>query len=123
MKLINFSNHPSANWSKAQYDTAKEMLHGGEILDIPFPNVSPNMSENEIRILAQTYISKIMSENPSIVMCQGEFNLSYQVITELKTREIKVVAACSERDTVEMTLPDGSHKKEAIFKFVRFREY
>ena len=55
-------------------------------------------------------------------MCQGEFGLTYQVVTLLKQKDIHTVYSCSERKTIEKK-PDNGTVKTSEFCFVRFREY
>lgn len=117
--FINFTNHTSENWSKEQLDAAKKY---GEVIDIAFPNISPEANRDEINQLADEYVSKILENNPTCVLCQGEFCFSYAVINKLKENNIKVVAACSERIVAEETSESGT-RRISYFKFVRFREY
>lgn len=118
--FINFSNHPSNNWSVYQKETAEKY---GEIIDISFPNVEPEMDEAGIEKLAEECYEKIKNSNPAAVMCQGEFGLSYKVIQLLKKDNYKVLYACSKRETIEEKRDDGSISKSSIFRFVKFREY
>lgn len=118
--FINFTNHPSCNWDEKQI---KDALVYGEIIDIPFPQVPATASKEEIYALAESYISKIAEYAPAAVLCQGEFCLAYQVIRRLLEQNVKVLAACSEREVEEWRREDGSMQKEVIFCFVQFREY
>lgn len=118
--FINFSNHPSTNWSREQI---AEALKYGEIIDIPFPDVDPRMGSEEVSLLACKYAEKIMEYNPSAVMCQGEMTLSFRVVELLKSKGILVLAACSARELSCETLTDGSVVKTQKFRFVRFRSY
>ena len=113
--FINFSNHPHANWNENQLKQANEY---GEIIDMMFPAVDPDLDEKQIDILAQEYVKEILKLDPAVVMCQGEFTLCYAVVNKLKQNNIKVVAACSQRKTVEI-----NNQKISEFNFVRFREY
>lgn len=117
--FINFSNHSSEMWSIEQ---KKESEIYGDIMDIGFPNVSPYADSSEIEQLAEMCVDDIMKNNPSCVMCQGEFTLSYHVIKKLKEKDVKVVAACSER-LVSETSVNGKSEKQVIFRFVKYREY
>ncbi|MBR1598204.1 MAG: hypothetical protein IJ661_04715 [Lachnospiraceae bacterium] len=117
--FVNFSNHPSERWDKAQLKAATRW---GEIADVPFPNVDPTMSEGDIAGLADEMVEKIMTFQPDAVMCQGEFTLSYAVITSLLQKGIVVVAACSKRIVSEKVV-DGKQQKEVEFAFEQFREY
>ena len=113
--FVNFSNHPSSEWDEEQLE-ASEIY--GKVVDLPFPEVSPNADENEISILAEDYLQQILSLDPVAVMCQGEYTLSFQVINKLKELNIRVLAACSERKTIEK---NGFRISE--FRFVRYRNY
>ena len=118
--FVNFSNHSSCGWGKKQSEEAQKW---GDIVDIPFPNVNPEATNQDIRELAENCVKKILEYHPSAVMCQGEFTLSYHVIRLLKEQGMTVLSACSTRKVVEERLEDGSVCKNAVFKFVQFREY
>lgn len=120
--FVNFSNHPSENWSNEQISAAKRIVSGGSIVDIAFPQVSGEADESEISRTTDKYAKEIISLNPSAVMCQGEFGICLEVVTTLKNNGIKVLYSCSERKTVE-TVIDNITEKTSVFKFVRFREY
>lgn len=117
--FINFSNHPSAKWSEKQIAEAKKY---GEIADIPFPDVSPYISEEEIDNIALKYTKEIISKKPDAVMCQGEYTLSFNVAMRLKKEGITVLCACSERCTIEIA-DNENNMRESLFTFVRFRKY
>ena len=118
--FINLSNHKSAGWSKSQLQAAGKW---GEIEDFLFPEVKPDTTEGEISAIADRLFDEIMKKKPDAVMCQGEFTLSYALINRFKAAEVTVLAACSERNTVEKTLSDGSTQKTAVYKFIQFRQY
>ena len=113
--FINFTNHPSDRWEEKQ---RKAALEYGEIIDIPFPSVSPQGDEQYIDGLAEQYFMQILALSPHAVLCQGESCLAYQVITKLREKGIKVFAACSER-----VVRETGQKKEVMFAFEQFREY
>ena len=117
--FVNFSNHASTKWSADQLRAASVY---GDIIDVPFPDVPATANEHEIERLAEAMTQRILDLNPACVLCQGEFCLSYAVITRLKMQGIKVVAACSERDVVELH-EESSVKKISRFTFIQFREY
>ena len=113
--FINFTNHPSATWSPEQLNTAKQY---GDVIDIPFPNVSPSLTAQEITELGNEQCNLILKHAPAAVLCQGEFSLAYDIIKRLKELNITVLAACSERNTVTI-----GNERRSIFCFVQFREY
>ena len=120
--FINFSNHPSDKWETAQIDAARKY---GEIVDIPFPAVSPDGDEEYISKLADDYIERIVDTPGQIeaVMVQGEFNLTYAFVNRLIAKGIKAFSACTARSVKEIQDEMGVVKKESVFQFVRFREY
>lgn len=118
--FINCTNHSVANWGEKQKEEAGRW---GEVVDYPFPIVKAQSDEEEIKNIADKVVNDIADKNPDIVLCQGEFTLTYAIVNQLKRRGIKVVAACSERRTNEQLLKDGITKKESYYEFVRFREY
>lgn len=118
--FVNFSNHPSAQWSQ---DQKQEALTFGEIRDVAFPVVSPMATTEEVAALADHYTEEICKMDPACVMCQGEFSLAVAVIGRLQGAGICCVCACSERKVVEEQMPDGTMKKTSVFVFRQFREY
>ena len=117
--LINFSNHPSELWEANQLEASKEY---GKIMDIPFPNVNPDASAEEIQDLAERYAEKILSlaeGNRVTVHVMGEMTLTYLVVTLLKEKGIECIASTSERYSEEIAIG----RKITEFKFVRFRKY
>ena len=120
--LINLSNHPSDRWDESQKKAAKDF---GEIIDIPFPEVSPLYDENDILNLANEYVSMIkqIATLGDSVMVQGEFSLTYSLINELKKAGYRTISACSERKSRDYKGADGQTVRESVFTFVRFREY
>lgn len=120
MTFVNFSNHSSNMWNKKQREEAEKW---GTLVDVPFPNISAEIDENEIESIATKCVESIVGYNPKAVMCQGEFTLVYAVVSELRKVGITVVAACSNRIVFEEVLSDGSSQKCSVFEFVRFREY
>lgn len=113
--FVNFSNHPSEKWEDEQKKAAQIY---GKLVDVPFPNVLPSASEEEVAQLAEEMVKKIMECQPAAVMCQGEFTLSFQVAAKLKQQNITVVAACSER-----CVRESGDEKIVKFRFCRFRKF
>lgn len=120
--FVNFSNHPSANWTAEQINAAKELCNNGEIIDIPFPSVNAESTEAEISVIANECTEQITALNPAVVMCMGEFGVCTSTIASLCKKGIRVVYSCSERQAEEK-IANGETEKTSIFRFVRFREY
>lgn len=132
--FINFTNHISTAWSPEQIDAASMF---GDIIDIPFPTVPPEASEEEIRTLSIKNCSEILNtlkeaeenkekteseesdKSKSVVHVMGEMTLTYAIVSRLKDKGITCVASTTKREVT--TLPDGS--KVSTFKFVKFRKY
>jgi hypothetical protein len=122
--FINFSNHPSSNWTPEQ-TTAAEII-GGEIIDVPFPNVPPTADQNEVLRIAYIQIAEFKRVSgrhfpDCTIMAQGEQTLCFAIISRIIVghRNVKMVAATTER--VVTTTKDG--KRTYSFKFVQFRPY
>lgn len=117
--FINFSNHPSKNWSEKQLTEANKY---GEIIDIAFPNIDPSIDGNAVKIIMDDYIKQILSYNPKAVMCQGEMTAAFYTVSVLLRKGIKTVAACSERRVIEEN-KEGINRKTVEFVFTGFRDY
>ena len=117
--FVNHTNHPSAQWSDAQREAAEAY---GSIIDMPFPSVSPCAEPEEVLELVQAHLSKILSLEPTAVLCQGEFNYTFAMVERLKQIGITTLAACSERVTKEVVQGDCT-TRVSHFRFVQFRPY
>ncbi len=122
--FVNFSNHPSANWSSQQVEAAKALCgsESANIVDIQFPAVPADADEKQISALAAEYTGKIAEYAPAPVMCMGEWGVCCEVVRRLKEMGITVVYSCSERVVTEV-VRDGKTEKTSQFNFVRFRKY
>lgn len=118
--FVNYTNHPSAAWSPLQLSAARQY---GEITDLIFPNVPPDVDEKELDILAENEFRRIISCRPEAVLCQGEMTLTYRIVRLLSQAGIPALAACSERVEEERITADGSTRKMSVFAFRRFRLY
>jgi hypothetical protein len=123
--LINFTNHPSDRWTDDQKNSAIELY--GTVKDLPFPPVPTSAGASEVIAMADGIIDKILemkAESPETfaVMAQGEFTLTYAVVSRLKGMGITVVSAVSERVVTEQ-VENGEVRKTALFRFAGFREY
>lgn len=118
--FVNFSNHPSNDWSEDQIEAARKY---GEVVDVPFPSLEPGLDEADIQTIGNVCIEKIIAEKPTVVMCQGEFTLTFYVVSSLLEKGITCVAACTKRVASETKLEDGTVRKESLFVFDGFRKY
>lgn len=117
--FINHTNHPSSAWTSNQLRAAEIF---GKVMDIPFPDIDPEWDEEKVISLAQENCKIIIELQPAAVLCQGEFTYCHTLICLLKADGIKVLAACSKRETKEWE-ENGKNIKKTIFNFVRFRAY
>lgn len=118
--LLNITNHPSNKWSEEQMNGALSLAL--DVIDIPFPNIDPKLSTEEVYQLADDLVENIKKKygfNNICCLVQGDFTLTFALVTCLNYHEIPVYAATSERSTVNND--DGS--KTSVFNFVQFRNY
>jgi len=119
--FINFTNHPSKDWTNEQIAAAGEY---GAILDIPFPEVDPNGDEDYIENLALNFTKQIIVYKPLAVLCQGEMTLAFAITAILISKfGVTVIAACSKRHSTEIVNANGTIAKRVEFKFTGFRKY
>lgn len=118
--FLNVTNHPSDTWSQAQRQAA---LAYGPIVDLPFPDVAPQLSGQQVAAMAQDWAARILALGPDCVLCQGEMTLTCRLVQLLHRQGVRVVAACSERCSATYTDADGCTHRTTEFRFVRFREY
>lgn len=117
--LLNLSNHPSARWSDEQQAVARAAY--GAVQDMPFPAVDPHWTRDQVEQLADMYLGDIlrMSPWPTAVHLMGELTFCFALTRKLEAAGIPCVASTSERQVVDL----GEGRKEAQFRFVRFRPY
>lgn len=118
--FINLSNHPSANWDSMQSGDA---LKYGRIVDMPFPLITVDITEEKMEALVEQYYDRIMQYKNPVVMLQGEFVFVYRMVARLKDASVRVFCACTERRSVEEKLADGSVRKISYFEYSGLREY
>ena len=132
--FINYTNHPSASWGEKQTNEAKKY---GEIRDMLFLNISPQMTIQELMKLAKEHGDNIIAgveyEENSAVLCQGESVFTYMLVNYLLSkklgahrwqsglRNLKVLSAVSERKVVEIVDGDVTQKKSE-FEYTNGRD-
>ena len=116
--FINFTNHPSGNWSEEQLTAARRY---GEIVDLSFPIIEPTFTKEDILLLVKESSDVILGikDDDTVVHVMGEMTFTYNFVTALKELGITCLASTTERNTI--MVPDG--KKVSEFKFIQFREY
>lgn len=114
--FANISNHSLAEWKPAQKETA--LRYADEIVDVPFPAVSPTHKLDDVRVLAKECVSALPG-HVTHAMVQGEFTLAVELVRQLQGRGIVCLAATTDRRGDDHQ--DGS--RTTRFEFVAFREY
>lgn len=117
--FINLSNHPSQKWSEEQKEAAQKY---GEIVDIPFPQINPEMTSTKVYNTANWWVKNILSayNNDDIVSIHvmGEMTFTHAFVKIATAHNIPCFASTTERVTTEK---DGV--KTSVFQFVQFRQY
>ncbi len=119
--LLNCTNHPSEIWNEPLMKAAGELY--GEIVDLPFPSVSPSWSIHDLRREVEDYAARIEAFQADAVLAAGEFTFLFMLVDKLLADGVNVICSCSERNTVEVKNPDGSNEKKSMFFFEGFRPY
>lgn len=114
--LLNLSNHSSTNWPQNQMQAA--IAQYGTVQDLPFPQINPEWTSDQVLQLAEEYEIKIRKINPSAVHIMGELIFTFMLVNKLTSIGIPCVASTTKRNVKE---EDG--KKTSAFEFVRFRSY
>lgn len=117
--FINFSNHPSVEWSEAQKNAAVEY---GEIVDLQFPVIDETATDEDIKKLADEYLLKvreITSPKNATIHIMGEQTFLHSMLHRLQKAGYKCMASTTKR----MVKFDEENRKITTFNFERFREY
>lgn len=120
--LINLSNHPSANWTAKQFNAAVKKY--SEIIDLPFPHISPHSTKSQVIKKAKSYSTKCVklidnsSSKPNALHIMGELTFTFYLVNILKSKKIKCIASTTKRLVEEV-----NQSKTSYFQFIRFREY
>lgn len=117
--FINLSNHPFTCWSEKQLAAAREY---GEPVELPFPDISPEIGEKELKMLVDEYFTKIqeLTEGKTgTVHIMGEMTFTYALVERLNKSGIRCIASTSKRIVEE----DTEGNRTSHFSFVRFRNY
>lgn len=118
--FINLSNHPSSQWDDDQLAAARKL---GKIVDLSFPPIDPQTPPEEIQHHAKAIFSHIRTMDNPVVMVQGEFTFTYQLVRLLQEAGIRAVVSCSKRVSKEYVNENGETVKISFFHFEGFRDY
>lgn len=116
--FINLSNLHTNKWPKDRLKAAKEIADGEEIINVAFPLLKADSTKEMVYEKASETVKKVMSYNPDVVFCQGEFSLCFRMVELLKEEGVSVVTSCNERI-------ENSERTNGVpfFRFVQFREF
>ena len=118
--LINCTNHPYEIWNTAQQEAAGRF---GSVVDLPFPQIDPHSTPDELCRLAKRVADRIEALQPDAVLVAGEFTFTFILVDKLLKDGVRVLCTCSQRMTQEFLNPDGTNEKRTVFVFDCFREY
>lgn len=120
--LINISNHPSTRvWPQEQIDAAHQQF--GEIVDLPFPYLPPELEFGDFERMADEYLETIESLKPDAVLLVGEFVFVHLLVNRLLAAGIPVYATRILRNTRELKLAKLMPWRIARYKFTGFMPY
>jgi len=124
-KFISVMNHElTEEQKKDAINTFAEVNDMENDFDtIPFPQIDPKSTSKEMDDLVAKYEAEIVAKNPSEVLLQGEMIFTRRLTEKLKQHNINVVAARSERVSIETKRPDGTTTKTATFQHRGFLSY
>ncbi|NCC73048.1 MAG: CRISPR-associated protein [Sphingobacteriia bacterium] len=121
--LVNLSNHPFDFWDEKQRNEAHDNY--GNIVDIPFPDISPTDDTKMLVELAKQYVGICLeklngsSEPHNAVHLMGEMTFSFALVAALQREGITCIASTARRNVSDF----GNGQKNVRFDFVSFREY
>ncbi len=117
--FYNISNHPSKFWPDHQISKAKQIA--GDVVDIPFPEVSPydeaEVISSKAKQFGQELINKI--ESGDVIHIMGEHTFMFALVSYLLEHGVRCVASTTSREVEYNETGD----KISQFNFVDFREY
>lgn len=128
--FFNISNHPAhvekSTWSAEQI--AEAMTLGGDVVDIPFPTVTPEMSDEQIADEARDVAVAVafaagthLAGEKSAAMVAGEYVTTIRIIADLQKLGIPCYFGQSNR-VAEERVEDGKVVVVHKFVFAGFRK-
>lgn len=122
-KFVSIMNHVL---TAEQLEQAKNFKGESlEVIEVKGPIVDPTASKDAVYEVARSYLDQL-PEDTRYVHVMSDFGFTVAVVTLLQTGiygDIIPIYATTHRAVNEVTNPDGSVTKTAVFKHVQFREY
>lgn len=120
--MINLSNHPLQDWSKAQATAARQQYNS--IIDMPFPEVDPDWEISAVYNLATVIAKQCLqileksTDTHNAIHVMGELTFCFQFVRLMQQHGIVCVASTTER--IAVVTANG---KVSRFVFSNFRPY
>ncbi|WP_407445922.1 hypothetical protein [Fibrobacter sp.] len=118
--FFNLSNHPHTNWGNTQLKAAHKW---GEIIDIPFPDVKGQSSEQDILVSAQKCLQELKVAADDAIFVAGEYGTVFPIVDELLDQGKTVLSSVSINELDYRTGENGAHERTIRFNFVNFVPY
>ena len=117
--FYNISNHPSKYWAENQISKAKQIA--GDVVDIPFPEISPYDGAEEVSSYAKVFGMELIDklEDGDVIHIMGEHTFMFALVSYLLEHGVRCVASTTSREVEYNEAGD----KISQFHFVDFREY
>lgn len=117
--FYNISNHPSKYWPQQQLSEAHQIA--GEVVDIPFPEISPYDNSLDINLKAKQFAQTIIDglTEGDVVHIMGEHTFMFSLVLSLLKHGVRCVASTTSREVKYNETGD----KISQFHFVSFRDY
>ena len=118
--LINLSNHPYEFWSENQREVASQF---GEVIDLPFPNISPDATTDQLLPLIDEYYNRVVAygDNSRVVVhLMGEMTFTFMLVARLLQANYRCISSTTERIVKNST---ATGEKTVLFQFINFRDY
>jgi nicotinate-nucleotide pyrophosphorylase len=101
-----------------------DKVDNGEMLKTSLPPMGViDETIEEIQCKANSLFSHIRVYDNPVVMVQGEFTLTYQLVKMLQEASIRAVASTQKRISEEVVDENGNTVKVSRFHFEGFRDY
>ncbi len=119
--FFNLSNHPSSGWTKEQYEYAYSRW--GEIRDLPFPPLGPELTEEDVLREVRDYLPKIPAKEEGVMSVFGEFCFTYAMANLLMRRGYSVKCVHSVDTVTTKPGEDGVIERRIEYRFLRYADY
>ena len=120
--LLNISNHPFDTWPAEQRVAAEELGAVTE-LALPIGDIPTDAPVESLRQRVREIVEEAERLGATTAFVSTEPVLTHALVNALGKRDIRCVAAVTERRVEETAMPDGSIQVRREFRFRGWREY